>query len=54
MQQEALEKACDTALQVIDLRVKHGLTQAQLAECCGIDQVRISRIESSRGRRLSS
>ena len=33
------------ALHVIDLREKHGLTQAQLAERCGIDQGDISRIE---------
>jgi DNA-binding XRE family transcriptional regulator len=44
-QREVFEKAYDIALQVIDLREKHGLTQAQLAERCGIDQGDISRIE---------
>ncbi len=44
-QQEVFEKAYDIALQVIDLRERHGLTQAQLAERCGIDQGDISRIE---------
>ena len=44
-QQEVFEEAYDIALQVIDLREKHGLTQAQLAERCGIDQGDISRIE---------
>ena len=44
-QQEVLEKAYDIALQVIELREKHGLTQAQLAVRCGIDQGDISRIE---------
>ncbi len=32
-------------MQVVELREKHGLTQAQLAERCGIDQGDISRIE---------
>jgi DNA-binding XRE family transcriptional regulator len=44
-QQDGFEKAYDIALQVIDLREKHGFTQAQLAERCGIDQGDISRIE---------
>ena len=44
-QREVLEKAYDIALQVFDLREKHGLTQAQLAERCAIDQGDISRIE---------
>jgi len=48
-QREVLEKAYDIALQVIDLREKHGLTQAQLAERCGIDQGDVSRIESGNG-----
>ncbi len=39
------EKAYDIALQVIDLREQHGLTQKQLAERCGIDQGDVSRIE---------
>jgi len=44
-QRETLEKAYDIALQIICLREKRGLTQAQLAEHCGIDQGDISRIE---------
>jgi DNA-binding XRE family transcriptional regulator len=42
---KVFESACDIAVQVIDLREKHGLTQAQLAERCGVDQGDISRIE---------
>jgi len=42
---EVFERAYDIALQVIALREKHGLTQQQLAERCGIDQGDISRIE---------
>ncbi len=42
---EILGQAYDIALQVIELREKHGLTQAELAERCGIDQGDISRIE---------
>jgi len=45
VQRGVFEQAYDIALQVIDLREKHGLTQAQLAERCGIDQGDISRIE---------
>jgi len=44
-QRDVFEKAYDIAMQVIDLREKHGLTQAQLAARCGIDQGDISRIE---------
>lgn len=44
-QRDAFSRAYEVALQVIDLRVKLGLTQAQLAERCGIDQADISRIE---------
>jgi DNA-binding XRE family transcriptional regulator len=44
-QRDVFEKTYDIAQQVIDLREKHGLTQAQLAERCGIDQGDISRIE---------
>lgn len=33
------------ALQVIELRERHGLTQAELARRCGVDQGDISRIE---------
>src|SRR5712671_1753062 len=39
------EQAYDIAMQVVELREKHGLTQAQLAELSGIDQADISRIE---------
>jgi len=44
-QQGVFKQAYDVALQVIDLREKHGLTQADLAERCGMDQADISRIE---------
>lgn len=39
------EQAYGIAMQVLELREKHGLTQAQLAELSGIDQGDISRIE---------
>jgi ribosome-binding protein aMBF1 (putative translation factor) len=39
------EQAYDVAMQVVELREKHGLTQAQLAVLSGIDQGDISRIE---------
>lgn len=42
---EVFEQAYDLALQIIELRERHGLTQAELAERCGIDQGDISRIE---------
>jgi len=44
-QRGVFKQAYDVALQVIDLREKHGLTQAELAERCGMDQADISRIE---------
>jgi DNA-binding XRE family transcriptional regulator len=44
-QQKAFQQAYDVAVQVIGLREKHSLTQAQLAERCGVDQADISRIE---------
>ena len=44
-QGDVFENAYDIALQVIDLREKHGLTQAQIAARCGVDQGDISRIE---------
>lgn len=44
-QQEVLERAYDIAMQVTDLRERHGFSQAELAERCGIDQADISRIE---------
>jgi len=42
---EVFERAYDIAVQVIALRERHGLTQQQLAERCGVDQGDISRIE---------
>ncbi len=42
---EVFEQAYRIAMQVVDLRARHGLTQAQLAERCGMDQADISRIE---------
>lgn len=42
---ERLAHAYDMAMQVIALRDKRGLTQAQLSERCGVDQGDISRIE---------
>jgi len=42
---EVFERAYDIAVQVIALRERHGLTQRELAERCGIDQGDISRIE---------
>ncbi len=44
-QQKVFVEAYDIALQLIDLREKHGLTQAQLAERSGVAQADISRIE---------
>lgn len=44
-QRKVFEDAYDIALQVIQLREEHGLTQAELAARCGIDQGDISRIE---------
>lgn len=44
-QQKVFEEAYDIALQLIDLREKHGLTQAQLAGRSGVAQADISRIE---------
>lgn len=43
--QEVFEQAYDIAVQVIELRERHGLTQSELAKRCGIDQGDISRIE---------
>lgn len=42
---KVFEQAYDIATQVIELREKAGLTQAQLAERCGVNQADISRIE---------
>lgn len=44
-QRKVFERAYDLALQVMELRARHGLTQEQLAERCGVDQGDISRIE---------
>ncbi len=42
---EVFEQAYNIAIQIIELRERHGLTQAELAERCGMDQGDISRIE---------
>ncbi len=42
---EALAQAYSIAMQVVELREKHGLTPTQLAERCGVNQSDISRIE---------
>ena len=42
---EVFEQAYDIAMQITGLRERHGLTQAELAERCGVDQGDISRIE---------
>ena len=44
-QAAVLARAYDIAVQIVELRERHGLTQAELAERCGIDQGDISRIE---------
>lgn len=44
-QAAVLAQAYDVAMQIVELREKRGLTQAQLADRCGIDQGDISRIE---------
>ena len=44
-QSGVFEAAYALAMQVVELREKHGLTQVQLAERSGIDQGDISRIE---------
>jgi ribosome-binding protein aMBF1 (putative translation factor) len=44
-QAEVLGQAYDVAMQVIELRERHGLTQAGLARRTGIDQADLSRIE---------
>ena len=43
--QEEFEHTYDLAMQITELRERHGLTQAQLTEQTGIDQGDISRIE---------
>ena len=42
---QVFEQAYRIAMQVVELRGRHRLTQAQLAEKCGMDQADISRIE---------
>ena len=42
---EVLAQAYNIAMQVVELREEHGLTQAQLAKQCGVNQADISRIE---------
>lgn len=42
---EVFEQAYGIAMQIIELRERNGLTQAELAERSGIDQGDISRIE---------
>ena len=44
-QGEVLAQAYKIALQVVDLRGKHDLTQTELAERCDMSQADISRIE---------
>ena len=44
-QQTTLERAYDLAMQIVELRERRGLTQAELADRTGIDQADISRIE---------
>jgi ribosome-binding protein aMBF1 (putative translation factor) len=39
------EQSYDLALALIQLRERHGFTQIQLAERCGVNQADISRIE---------
>ena len=42
---QVIEQAYRIAMQIVDLRERHGMTQSQLAERCGRDQADISRIE---------
>ncbi len=42
---EVFEQAYAIAMQVVELRERHDLTQTQLAMRCGMDQADISRIE---------
>jgi ribosome-binding protein aMBF1 (putative translation factor) len=44
-QSSVFEAAYALAMQVVELREKHGLTQVELAERSGINQADISRIE---------
>jgi ribosome-binding protein aMBF1 (putative translation factor) len=42
---EVFEHAYDVAVQIVEMRDRLGLSQAELAQRCGIDQGDISRIE---------
>ena len=44
-ERDVFEHAYDIAMQIIELRERQGLTQAELAQRCGMDQGDISRIE---------
>lgn len=44
-QGKVFEEAYGRAVQLMELREKHGFTEAELAERCGIDHADISRIE---------
>jgi DNA-binding XRE family transcriptional regulator len=44
-QSEVFAGAYDMAVQLIELRERHGMTQAELAAATGLDQGDISRIE---------
>lgn len=44
-QRRVFEQAYDIAMQLVELREQHGLTQAELAARCGVNQADISRIE---------
>jgi ribosome-binding protein aMBF1 (putative translation factor) len=50
---EALEEEFEVAKQVIDLRLKNGLTQKELAEKVNTSQSCIARLESGTYRNLS-
>ena len=44
-QRRVFEQAYDLAMQIVELRERHGLTQVELSARCGIDQGDLSRIE---------
>lgn len=50
---EALEEEFEVAMQVIDLRLKKGMTQKELAEKVNTSQSCIARLESGTYRNLS-
>jgi DNA-binding XRE family transcriptional regulator len=43
---EYFKRVYRLAMEVFELRTRHGLTQGELAKRCGIDQAEISRIET--------